>query len=275
MPVDPAPSKQYEALRRGAGLVERPTRARVRVTGRNRLDLLHRMTSQDLKSLPAGEGRTAVLLSDKGRVVDHLAVYALDDELLILSAREDAAPSLAHLKRYTLRDDFRPRDETAATALLQVLGPRAAEVLEAAGVAQARGLAGLGIRPLPELPTATGGAAAPGAAAGAAGNAGASGAPGVPGAAGGAGWLLATDGPCALNFALWVPAAAADAWRERLLASGAAAGLLPSAARLTRRSGSRAGLRPGGASSARRSTRSRPASPPRSTGTRGATSARK
>lgn len=184
----------YQALRQAAGLVERPGRARVRVLGKNRLDLLHRMTSQDLKSLPPGQGRTAVLLSDKGRVVDHLAVYALEDELRILSAREDASASLAHLKRYTMRDDFRPEDLTGATALLQVLGPRAAEALVAAGAREAMDLApasAFGIRPLT-----------------------------------GAGeFLLSIDGPCSLNLALWVPAERAPGWRSRLLEHGGALGL--------------------------------------------------
>lgn len=185
------PRQEYDALRQAAGLVERPTRARVRVVGRNRLDLLHRMTSQELKSLNPGEGRTAVLLTDKGRIVDHLAVYALEEELRILSAREDASPSLAHLRRYTLRDDFRPEDPTAATALLQVLGPRAGEALEAAGVAGAPDPSALAIRPL----------SGPGE------------------------FLLSTDGPCARNLALWVPAERAPEWKERLLEKGGAAGL--------------------------------------------------
>ena len=185
---------QYDALRGAAALVESPTRARLRVTGKNRLDLLHRMTSQELKSLQPGEGRTAVLLSDKGRVVDHFAVFALEDELRILSGREEAAPSLDHLKRYKLRDDFQPEDQSGTTALLRVLGPRAAEALEAAGVdgAGERSTAPpLFIRRLPEAGE----------------------------------FLLATDGPCASNFALWVPAGRAAEWRRRLLERGGAVGL--------------------------------------------------
>lgn len=173
--------------------MEGPTRARVRVAGKNRLDLLHRMTSQDLKSLRAGEGRTAVLLTDKGRVVDHLAVYALEEELRILSARDDASPSLAHLKRYTIRDDFRSEDRTAATALLRVLGPRAAEALEAAGAGGAGELAGAGLA--------------------------------IRALSGAEELLLSIDGPCARNLALWVPAERAAGWRARLLERGAAAGL--------------------------------------------------
>ncbi|MEE9219586.1 MAG: glycine cleavage T C-terminal barrel domain-containing protein [Acidobacteriota bacterium] len=175
--------KAYEALRQAAALVERPSGARVRVSGKHRLEFLHRMTSQELRTQKPGEGRTAVLLTDKGRVVDHLSVYALEEELRILSAREDATASLAHLKKYALRDDFKPEDQTASTALLRVLGPRSAEALEAAGAPGAGDLAALGIRPLPD----------------------------------GEGYLLATDGPCARNLALWVPAARAQEWKERLL----------------------------------------------------------
>jgi aminomethyltransferase len=151
------------------------------------------MTTQDLRSLKAGEGRTAALLTDKAKIVDHLAVYALDEELCILSARSDASASLAHLKRYTLRDDFRPEDRTADTSLLYVLGPRAGEALAAAGIEDATAPEGLAIRAL----------------------------------SGEEGFLIATDGPCVQNLALWVPRQRADHWRSRLLEAGRSAGLRP------------------------------------------------
>ncbi|MCZ6779313.1 MAG: hypothetical protein O7F16_10165 [Acidobacteria bacterium] len=187
MPESPG----YQALRHSAALVESPTRARVRVSGEHRLAFLHRMTTQDLSSLRPGEGRTAVLLTDKARIVDHLAVYALENEARILSTRSDAAPSLLHLKRYTLRDDFKPEEETSSTSLLRVLGPRAAEVLAAAGLEEASALPDLGIRTLPDRE----------------------------------GFLLSTDGPCQRNLALWVPAERAGHWRDRLLEAGSSAGL--------------------------------------------------
>jgi folate-binding protein YgfZ len=207
MTLTPTQAQQYRALRDGAGLVERPTRARVQVSGRNRLDLLHRMTSQDLKSLRPGEGRSAVLLNDKGRIVDHLNVFALDEEVRVLCAREDASPALAHLRRYTLRDDFRPQDVTGSTALFQVYGPRAAEALRAAGVGTGSGSGG-------GNPGATGGEAS-----------------GATARAlsvqrlGENEVLLEIDGPCASSLALWVPAERAEAWRRRLLESGATASL--------------------------------------------------
>jgi len=181
----------YQALRRSAALLDSTARARVRICGKHRLELLHRMTTQDLRTLAAGEGRTAVLLTDKARIVDHLAVYALEEELRVLSAREDASPSLAHLKRYTLRDDFRAEDRSGATSLLWVLGPRAAEILAAAGIEEAASLDGLCIRSLAEEGA----------------------------------FLLSTDGPCALNLALWLPQQRTAHWKSRLLAAGAPAGL--------------------------------------------------
>ena len=184
-------STGYQALRNSAALVESPTRARVRVTGEKRLALLHRMTTQDLNSLRPGQGRTAVLLTDKARIVDHLTVYALEEEARILSARSDAAPSLLHLKHYTLRDDFKPQEETSSSSLLCILGPRAVEVLTAAGLEEASTLPDVGIRRLPD----------------------------------GDGFLLSTDGPCRRNLALWVTAERAAHWRDHLLEAGSATGL--------------------------------------------------
>lgn len=73
----------------------------IRLRGNTRLDFLQRMSTGDLRGLSVGEGRTTVLTTPIGRIVDWLAVLADTDSLLLLGsagARENLAlAAQAHL----------------------------------------------------------------------------------------------------------------------------------------------------------------------------------
>jgi len=59
----------------GCVLADRSRLARLRATGHDILDLLHRLGTQDLAVLPVGEGKPTVLTSPKGRIVERLFVH--------------------------------------------------------------------------------------------------------------------------------------------------------------------------------------------------------
>jgi len=61
----------------GCGLIELPDHALIWATGRDRLDLLHRMSTNDLTGMGANEGRTTVLTNALARIVDRLIVVNL------------------------------------------------------------------------------------------------------------------------------------------------------------------------------------------------------
>ncbi len=48
---------------------------RLELTGRDRLDLLHRMSTNDLLKLKPGEGCSTVLTTALARIIDRLIVY--------------------------------------------------------------------------------------------------------------------------------------------------------------------------------------------------------
>ena len=50
----------YHAALNGCGLVELPDHALLWATGRDRLDLLHRMSTNDLRDMQTNEGRATV-----------------------------------------------------------------------------------------------------------------------------------------------------------------------------------------------------------------------
>jgi tRNA-modifying protein YgfZ len=130
-----SPSDQLAAVRARCGLADRSELARLMATGPDILDLLHRLSTGDVKGLRPGEGRPTVLTSAKGRIVERLFVHHLGpDGVLLVAGPGAAARVLAHLKKFTFAEDTGLSDVTGTTAAYAVVGPLWAEAARAAGL---------------------------------------------------------------------------------------------------------------------------------------------
>ena len=122
---------EYEAANRGTGLVDRSYMGRLKLTGDDRLDLLNRLTTNDLTPLTsAGQGMATVLTSPKGRILDLLVVLTLSDGLLLLTSPQNRRKVADWIDFYTIMDDVTVHDETEETAMVAVIGPGAAGLLD-------------------------------------------------------------------------------------------------------------------------------------------------
>src|SRR5215471_5660319 len=77
------PASEYAALRHGAALLDLGFRTIVRATGADRVGFLQGMLTNDVASLAAGAGCTALLLTIQGRVTADLHVAIVDDAILL------------------------------------------------------------------------------------------------------------------------------------------------------------------------------------------------
>ena len=138
--LDPRTEQQYWAAHKNAAVVDRSDLGRIAMVGRDCLDLLHRLSTQDLLHVQSGQGTRTVLTSDKGRILDVLTVYRMVDRLILLTSPDRQADTLAWLDRYTFSEDSAASDLTPNTGLLAVLGPKAVDVAERAAGQSVAGL---------------------------------------------------------------------------------------------------------------------------------------
>jgi len=120
-----------------AVLADRSDAARIDSAGRDILDLLHRLSTQDLKDLTPGLGRATVLTTPKGRIVERLFILPLAARSTLLVGGRvpgTAQKVLAHLARFTFAEDTALADVTAATRQIVLLGPAARTTAAAAGL---------------------------------------------------------------------------------------------------------------------------------------------
>ena len=113
---------EYRAAREGAALHDASYVGRIRATGDDVLDLLHRLSTNDLASIPHGQGAPTILTSDRGRIIDLVTVLNLGDHVLLLTSPETPETVLQWLDKYTIVEDVTLEDVTASTAMISVMG---------------------------------------------------------------------------------------------------------------------------------------------------------
>jgi tRNA-modifying protein YgfZ len=126
---------EYRAAKESVALFDTGWRAIFSLTGRDRLKYLHAISSNDIKSLAEGSGILALLLSPQGRILAELEVYALPEQLLVLTHRSVRESALGLLRKYVIGSQVKIDDLSDAMGTVAVEGPEALDaVREAAGI---------------------------------------------------------------------------------------------------------------------------------------------
>ena len=125
------PHAEWTAVRRRCGLLDPRFRTLLRVVGADRVSFLQGMVSNDVAQLADGQGTYAALLTQQGKLVSDLRIYALADELWLDVPEARAGAVRENLQRYIVADDVEFVDAVSWVPLVLVEGPLAARTLVA------------------------------------------------------------------------------------------------------------------------------------------------
>src|SRR5438093_10604862 len=108
-PVD----AEVRAVRTRAGMIDWSDRAKIRLTGSERVTFLDGIVTADMKTLTPGTSAYALLLNEKSRVLGDLRVYGFADSLVLdieASQRDTLIAILenALIRVYNNYHDLRP-----------------------------------------------------------------------------------------------------------------------------------------------------------------------
>ena len=134
------PAKEYLAAGEGVAVHDASYLGRIKATGEDVLDLLNRLSTNQVENLAPGEGAPTILTSDKGRVVDLVYVFNLGSYVLLLTSPGAEEPVMEWVDRYTIMEDSSLEDLTPRTALLTLVGPKAPAAIEAITTADLQNL---------------------------------------------------------------------------------------------------------------------------------------
>ncbi|MBI2194865.1 MAG: aminomethyl transferase family protein [Planctomycetes bacterium] len=126
------PEEEYQAIRTGAALSDRSFRARLLFTGKDCVDYLQRMTSNDVLRMEPGRGCLDTLLTDRGKTIAVFRLYRFEDGVRADLDPAAKAAALAPLEKFIIMDDVKITDESDTTGVLGVYGPSSGSLLASA-----------------------------------------------------------------------------------------------------------------------------------------------
>ncbi len=124
---------QLRAVESGLAAAWIPGVQPLRLAGPDHRDALHRVVSQDVKTLQPGQGRLAVLLAPKGHFRGLMAVFASASDVMLLAPPGRGEELAAGLGKYLAFSRSRLEPLAAAGGSLLILGPRWQEAVRGLG----------------------------------------------------------------------------------------------------------------------------------------------
>lgn len=122
---------EYSAAKEAVTLMERPYFGLLKVSGKDHVDLLHRMTTNELRNLKPGEGQINIFTDEKGRIVDRCSLQKFADAIGLITSPGRSEKIASWIEKYTFLEDVTVEDRASRLGILSVFGPRGVDVLDA------------------------------------------------------------------------------------------------------------------------------------------------
>src|ERR1700687_4052419 len=126
---------EFQALLSDCGLYDLSGRAKIAVTGSDRVRWLNGMVTNNVRDLASGHGVYAFLLNAQGRIQADLYVFQRGESLLVDTERGQREKVLQLFDRFIIADDVEIADVSDKLTTLGLTGPEARHVLERSGIA--------------------------------------------------------------------------------------------------------------------------------------------
>jgi len=120
---------EHKAVRTACGLFDVSHMGEFIVRGRQAVDFVNKVTSNDVSALNEGQAHYSAILTDQGAFVDDCLVYRYADYLMMVVNASNKDKDLAHIEAQRKDFDAKLDDASDFIALLALQGPRAQEIL--------------------------------------------------------------------------------------------------------------------------------------------------
>jgi folate-binding protein YgfZ len=140
------PQLEFQALRTGCGVYDLGFRAKISLSGSDRVRWLNGMVTNNIRDLAVNRGAYAFLLNPQGHILGDLYAYNRGESITVDTDHGQVEKILATFDHYIIMDDVEVANLSDQLTALGIAGPKTGEVLAAAG---------FGISEMPALQTQT------------------------------------------------------------------------------------------------------------------------
>src|ERR1700680_4044077 len=123
---------EFGALLSGCGIYDLSARAKIALTGGDRVRWLNGMVTNNNRDLAVGRGVYAFLLNPQGRILGDLYAYNRGNSITVDADQAQSEKLLATFDHYIIMDDVEVSKISELTAI-GIAGPKARQALHAAG----------------------------------------------------------------------------------------------------------------------------------------------
>ena len=120
---------EYRAAKHAVALMDRPYFGHLRVSGADHVDLLHRLTTNELRKLQPGEGQLNIFTNEKGRIVERFTLQKSQDEMWLMTSAGNSVKVAEWMDKYTFIEAVKVEDLSHKLGTLTLFGPKSPELL--------------------------------------------------------------------------------------------------------------------------------------------------
>ena len=125
---------EFAALRGGCGVYDLGFRAKISLSGGDRVRWLNGMVTNNIRDLAVGRGVYAFLLSPQGHILGDLYAYNRGESIIVDTDRSQLEKILATFDHYIIMDDVEVGNLSEKMTALGIAGPKAREVMQKAAI---------------------------------------------------------------------------------------------------------------------------------------------
>ncbi|HVH85432.1 MAG TPA: hypothetical protein VM912_01820 [Terriglobales bacterium] len=127
--------REFHELTSGCAIYDLGWRAKLAVTGNDRMRWLNGMVTNNIKDLPVNRGNYSFVLNPQGRILGDLYTYNRGEYLLIDTEHSQLDNLLKLLRRYIIMDKVELVDKSSELSAIRIQGPKAPDILKKTGLA--------------------------------------------------------------------------------------------------------------------------------------------
>ncbi len=122
-------SEEVNSVKYGVGIYNRSGTAVLKLSGKDVLEFLQRITTNDVSSLESNSYKTTLFANEKGRLIDRTSLIRIDDDYFLVGSKKNEAVLQRWIEKYIITEDVKIENYSQKYVILDIIGPQAESYL--------------------------------------------------------------------------------------------------------------------------------------------------
>lgn len=117
--------EEINLVKYGVGIYNRSESAVIRLSGKDVLDFLQRISTNDVLTLESFHYITTLFTNEKGRLIDRTALVKFEEDYFLVGGKKNDAVLERWINKYIITEDVKNENYTGKYLILDIIGPQA------------------------------------------------------------------------------------------------------------------------------------------------------